>query len=149
MPCISELPQADFQSSIEHCLLVTCEVMEESSCENQCRIGANWQCKASWKNCRRQLLCIKNHSYKKQGICMAKSSKVDPDNVDATHLLGVLDLQSGDNVQALERLSKASRLNPTAVNILSNLGTAQRRLGKFRRGVEDLSKSDLHRPQAR
>lgn len=57
--------------------------------------------------------------------------KLDPDNVDATHLLGVIELQSGNNVSALERLLKASRKLPDAVNILSNLGTAQRRLGKF------------------
>ncbi|MEZ6078791.1 MAG: tetratricopeptide repeat protein [Pirellulaceae bacterium] len=50
--------------------------------------------------------------------------KLDPDNVDATHLLGVIELQSGNNVSALERCSGASRKTPDAVNILSNLGAA-------------------------
>lgn len=57
--------------------------------------------------------------------------QTDENNADAIHLLGVLDMQSGDNVKALERLLRASELQPGAVNILSNLGSAQRRLGKF------------------
>ncbi len=53
----------------------------------------------------------------------------DPNNVDAIHLLGVLDLQAGQNEAALKQLERAAKLNPNAVNILSNLGTAQRRAG--------------------
>lgn len=59
----------------------------------------------------------------------------DSNNVDAIHLLGVMDMQAGENEKALERLEQAAKLNPTAVNILSNLGTAQRRLGQHSAAV--------------
>ncbi|GAB5404463.1 MAG: tetratricopeptide repeat protein [Aureliella sp.] len=54
----------------------------------------------------------------------------DANNVDAIHLLGVLDLQAGQLESALTNLERAAMLNPNAVNILTNLGTAQRRLGR-------------------
>lgn len=59
----------------------------------------------------------------------------DSNNVDAIHLLGVMDMQAGENETALGRLERAAQLNPTAVNILSNLGTAQRRLGQHSAAV--------------
>lgn len=61
--------------------------------------------------------------------------EIDPGNVDAVHLLGVLDLQAGENSVALEKLSKAAAMRPGAVNILTNLGTAQRRLGLHEQAI--------------
>lgn len=55
----------------------------------------------------------------------------DASNVDAIHLIGVLEMQAGNLEPALAKLEQASRLNPNAVNILTNLGSAQRRLGKI------------------
>ncbi len=77
------------------------------------------------------LISISGSQFEEAQAIYEEVLKLDPDNVDATHLLGVIELQSGNNVSALERLLKASRALPDAVNILSNLGTAQRRLGKY------------------
>jgi tetratricopeptide (TPR) repeat protein len=55
----------------------------------------------------------------------------DPNNADAIHLLGVLDMQAGENELALERLLRAVELQPQSVPILANLGAAQRRVGKL------------------
>lgn len=55
----------------------------------------------------------------------------DESNVDAIHLIGVLEMQAGNMEPALQKLEQAAQLNPNAVNILTNLGSAQRKSGKI------------------
>ena len=54
---------------------------------------------------------------------------VDPGNVDALYLLGVVAYQAGDPAGAVEYYRRALELRPGAAIILSNLGNALRALG--------------------
>jgi protein O-GlcNAc transferase len=47
-----------------------------------------------------------------------------PDNFDATHLLGVIEMQQGRSGPAIELLSRAVSLNPSQPQALANLGSA-------------------------
>lgn len=56
---------------------------------------------------------------------------LDPNNVDALHLLGVISQQQGRPETAIQLISKAIELNPRAETFYSNLGNAQRDLKRY------------------
>jgi tetratricopeptide (TPR) repeat protein len=58
-----------------------------------------------------------------------------PDQPDALHLLGVVALQQGDNVRALDWIGKAIALNPRAAEYHANLAEVHRALGQLDRAV--------------
>jgi tetratricopeptide (TPR) repeat protein len=61
-----------------------------------------------------------------QGILVA-----EPRNADVWNLLGVMAYQSGHDVVAIERLSRALESNPAHVNAHNNLGTVLKRRGRL------------------
>ncbi|HEY0342488.1 MAG TPA: tetratricopeptide repeat protein, partial [Steroidobacteraceae bacterium] len=72
-----------------------------------------------------------------------KVLRKDPDNFDATHLLGVVEMQRGRYAPAIELLSKAVSLNSSQPQALANLGSALLRanrteeaLGRYERALE-------------
>ncbi len=56
---------------------------------------------------------------------------LDPDNVDALHMRGVLASQRGDIEAAIGLIERAAALNVESITILSNLGTVYRLAGRF------------------
>jgi predicted O-linked N-acetylglucosamine transferase (SPINDLY family) len=56
--------------------------------------------------------------------------KAQPNNADATHLLGLLGHQIGKHEEAIELMSKAIALKPSFAEAYSNLGLAKQALGK-------------------
>lgn len=56
---------------------------------------------------------------------------LDPDNVDALHMRGVLASQRGDVDIAIGLIERAAALNVESTTILSNLGTVYRTAGRF------------------
>ena len=70
--------------------------------------------------------------------CYERVLKAESQNLDATHLLGVLKGQEGDNVGALRLLETAARrlpVGPIGAVILSNLGKAQQASGMSREAL--------------
>lgn len=69
--------------------------------------------------------------------------QVDPDNTDATHLLGLVCGDRDDNTRAVALIEKAIRINPNAAAFHHNIAGIYRRLGRlteaeaeFRRAIE-------------
>lgn len=56
---------------------------------------------------------------------------LDPDNVDALHMRGVLASQRGDIETAIGLIERAAALNAESTTILSNLGTVYRSVGRL------------------
>lgn len=56
---------------------------------------------------------------------------LDPDNVDALHMRGVLASQRGDVDTAIDLIERAAALNVESTTILSNLGTVYRSAGRL------------------
>lgn len=54
---------------------------------------------------------------------------VEPDNIDALHLLGVMAYQAGDREAAITLYQRALAISPDAAAVASNLGNALRALG--------------------
>lgn len=73
--------------------------------------------------------------------------KVQPDNADALHLLGVLADQSGNPVLAEELITKAIALRPDFADALSNLGNVLKKLGKAEDAVDMFQKALGIQPQ--
>jgi protein O-GlcNAc transferase len=70
--------------------------------------------------------------------CYERVLKAEPHNVDATHLLGILKGQEGDNIGALRLLEAAAKRIPTGpigAVILSNLGRVQHASGRSREAL--------------
>jgi len=70
----------------------------------------------------------------------------DPNHFDATHMLGVLDLLTGRNAEAAERLREAVRLSPADAGANNNLGEALRRLGRLEEAAASFRASVDHHP---
>src|SRR5436190_18895849 len=60
---------------------------------------------------------------------------VDPNHVDAQHLLGVIASQMGNHEVAIEYISRAIELNETESAFHSNLGTAFKAQGELEMAV--------------
>lgn len=56
---------------------------------------------------------------------------IDPDNVDALHLRGVIAQQQGRADESIRLISRAILLNPRIASFYSNLGNAHRDLGRM------------------
>jgi putative methyltransferase (TIGR04325 family) len=67
--------------------------------------------------------------------------RVDPAHADATHLLGVAAHQREQHGEAVEYITRAISLNPSAPAYHSNLGAACRALGLLDRAVESLCRA--------
>ncbi|MCP4606275.1 MAG: tetratricopeptide repeat protein [Proteobacteria bacterium] len=61
--------------------------------------------------------------------------KIDPNNAEIIHLLGVLVDQVGDHESAVKLISKAIDINPVQSEFHDNLGIAQRALGQFEAAI--------------
>ncbi len=57
--------------------------------------------------------------------------KIEPDNADALHLLGVLSHQTGNNGAAMDLIGKAVQLRPGKPDYRNNLGEVYRSLGRL------------------
>lgn len=66
--------------------------------------------------------------------------KSQPNNFDALHLLGVVALQSGAYMLALDYLNKAIPLNPTFVEALFNRGVVYKNLQQFDLALSEYTK---------
>ncbi len=62
--------------------------------------------------------------------------EAEPGNFDAVHMLGVIDLQTGRNAEAVERLREAVRLGPGQPGAHNNLGEALRRVGRLEEAAD-------------
>lgn len=60
---------------------------------------------------------------------------MDPENAEATHLLGVLHHQQGDNRRAVELISRSVAMRPSAPGYHANLAEAYRALGRHDRAI--------------
>lgn len=70
----------------------------------------------------------------------------DPDDPDASHLLGVIHYQRGEYPAALELISRADRLRPGHHATLNNLGSVLRELGRHEEAVGALTRALELRP---
>jgi tetratricopeptide (TPR) repeat protein len=70
----------------------------------------------------------------------------DPEQVDATHYLGMIAYQKGDLRAALEMVVTAARARPEDAAILANLGMVLLDAGQTRRAAEALDRSLAIRP---
>src|SRR5260221_8356780 len=61
--------------------------------------------------------------------------EVDPDNIDALHLLGVISHQRGEHERAAELISRALSRNPSNAPAHNNLGNALGAQGKLNEAV--------------
>jgi len=65
----------------------------------------------------------------------------DPDNADASHLLGLVMLQQGDAESARERVSRAVKLRPEDPVIRNNFGEVLRAMGRNEEAAEQYQKA--------
>lgn len=72
-----------------------------------------------------------------------RALELDPDNVDALHLLGVVSLQTGNHPEAVDLFTTALRLKPDFAEAHCNLGAAYYGLGQL-----DEAASSYHRALA-
>jgi tetratricopeptide (TPR) repeat protein len=70
----------------------------------------------------------------------------DPDDPDASHLLGVIRYQRGEYPAALELIGKADRLRPAHPATLNNLGSVLRDLGRYEEALSALTRALALRP---
>jgi len=64
-----------------------------------------------------------------------RAAKLDPDNADAWHLLGIAALQTGNAALAAKHLRASVRLRPAFAEAHNNLGVALRRCARNREAV--------------
>jgi protein O-GlcNAc transferase len=60
----------------------------------------------------------------------------NPENFDASHLLGILFLQNGKIDEAISQITAALRIRPDSAEAFSNLGNAYSDLGAFEKALE-------------
>lgn len=73
---------------------------------------------------------------------------LDPRNVEALHLLGVLAHQVGDNESAEQLIERAIAIDPRFVDALSNLGTVFQAQGKNEQAADVLWRAATLAPQS-
>lgn len=81
---------------------------------------------------------IRHHQtghYKEAASGYRKALAIDPENIDALHLLGVLAHQTGDNDTARLFIEKALHLDSTNPNIFNNLGEVYRAQNRLKNAV--------------
>jgi len=71
---------------------------------------------------------------------------LDPKNVFANHLLGVIHLHTGETQSALKLIETATKGNPANPEILNNLGCAERDIGKLDDSEKSFRKSIKLKP---
>ena len=72
--------------------------------------------------------------------------QINPDHVDACHLLGIVLAQKGKNEAAVECLQKSLRLNPEFAEAHSNLGNTFRAMGQYDNAIASFEKAILFKP---
>src|SRR5262245_47969881 len=68
------------------------------------------------------------------------------DQFDALHLLGLVRMQQGHAVAALELMSRALRIRPDAVEVLANLNGVLMALNRHQEALANLDKMVAARP---
>lgn len=71
----------------------------------------------------------------------------DPDNFDASHLLGAIFLQKGDAAGAIRQIGLAMQINPEISTAHLNLGNAQRVMGQNQAAIESYDRAIALEPQ--
>ncbi|MDH5572962.1 MAG: tetratricopeptide repeat protein [Gammaproteobacteria bacterium] len=69
--------------------------------------------------------------------------QIEPDNVDANHLLGVIAAQLGNNSTAFELLSKTIQINPRFAEAHNNLGNILRSMGQLEAAIASFNNAIL------
>ena len=80
--------------------------------------------------------CIKKTGSTEARVFYTKVLTFAPDDPDANHLIGLIEQQDGHLDLALERLTKARRLDPGNAELASNLGNLFRALGRNAEAIE-------------
>jgi protein O-GlcNAc transferase len=72
----------------------------------------------------------------------------NPNNADALHFLGVIELQRGNAPAAIELIGRAIKLDPRKVSFFSNLGLALHELQRFEEALACYDRALAIRPDA-
>ena len=80
---------------------------------------------------QRAVLLHQSGELAQAGIIYKRILDVDPKNVDALHLLGLVSHQSGQSATAITLIKRALKISPNQPDFLRNLGNILRESGQF------------------
>jgi protein O-GlcNAc transferase len=78
--------------------------------------------------------------------CYREILKLDPDDFDAVHLLGVIFVQRGQFVEGEGLIAQALEIDPNEPNALNNRGIALAELKRFEEAITSYDKAIAHKP---